>query len=57
MAVEDYFFDNQVLEFKNDLIVVGYINTWKIMQSNGKATKMGDGISQKFIGKDVIMPK
>jgi len=57
MAVEDYFFDNQVLEVKKDLIVVGYINTWKIMQSNGKATKMGDGISQKFIGKDVIMPK
>ena len=56
MAVEDYFFDNQVLEVKKDLIVVGYINTWKIMQSNGKATKMGDGISQKFIGNNVIMP-
>ena len=57
MAVEDYFFDNQVLEVNKDLIVVGYKHTWKIMQSNGKATKLGDGISQKFLSKGVIMPQ
>jgi hypothetical protein len=54
--VEDYFFDNQVLEDKKDLIVVGYEQTWKIAQSSGKATKLGDGISQKYIGKGVTMP-
>jgi hypothetical protein len=55
--VEDYFFDNQVLEVNKELIVVGYKHTWKIMQSNGKATKQGDGISQNFISRDVIMPQ
>jgi hypothetical protein len=53
---EDYFFDNQVLEVDQDLIAVGFIQAWKVMKSNGKASKYSDGISQKCIGKDVIMP-
>jgi hypothetical protein len=55
--VEDYFFDNQVLEItKDEVIAVGYKQTWKISKSSGKASKAYVGISEKYIGNGVIMP-
>ena len=34
----DYFYDNQVLDLENELIVAGYVHTWKMMKECGTFT-------------------
>lgn len=38
LTVEDYFYDNQVLDLPTELMIVGYVNVWKVVKENGRCT-------------------
>ena len=57
LLVADYFYDNQVLDLEKELMVVGYVHTWKLIKSNGKFTKhQTHGLKNKLGATRLVMP-
>jgi hypothetical protein len=58
LNIGDYFYDNQVLNLENKLIVAGYVKTWKMIKENSRFIAQTDGLGSRLTkGCQLAMPK